>query len=40
MLDEAERRLIEPVEDQPKELSSPALSLPEETTEAEEADQD
>jgi len=40
MLDEGERRLIETVEDPKKELPSPALSLPEKTTEVEEADQD
>jgi len=40
MLDQAERRLIEPVEDPNKELPSPALHLPQETTEVEKVDQD
>ena len=40
MLDQAERQLIEPVEDGQKELPSPTLSLPEETSKVEEADQD
>ena len=40
MLDQAERQLIEPVENGQKELPPPALRLPEETTEVEMVDQD
>jgi len=40
MLDQAERQLIEPVENGQKELPPPALRLPEETTEVEKVDQD
>jgi len=40
MLDEAERQLIETVEDPNKELPSPALSLPEKTTEVKQTEAD